>query len=276
MFDVVPYMRYWEDDCAMNGGKSCPEDYISQMKLVYQAIRWYFAMQKPSSSLDPPVMLPVFYVRHSLWTLRQERCRPGFGKDKEKISCPRCCVACTPGSFSSTQSTLCQLCALGFYNPYFGAISCEVCPALKTTKYTGSQRLQDCFVEPNFIILGIAAWGILSVFLIIMGIFALRMRACSRPVATGMMKRLKPNMMKKAQEFEKVLNSINLTEVRNNLQPCSIGTLTDSRGSISDIETIGAETSLDNSSIPCGSSGSSIEGDAVSTEHTSFSKDPME
>uniref|UniRef100_A0A8C4QE55 Tyrosine-protein kinase ephrin type A/B receptor-like domain-containing protein n=1 Tax=Eptatretus burgeri TaxID=7764 RepID=A0A8C4QE55_EPTBU len=245
------------------------------MKIVYQTIRWYFAMQKPSASMDPPVMLPVFYVRHSLWTLRLERCRPGFGKDQEKI-CPRCCVACTPGTFSSTQSTLCQVCALGFYNPYFGAISCEVCPAWKTTKHTGSQRLQDCYVEPNFINLGIAASGSLSVFLIIIAIIALRMRSCSKPVEAEMMKRHKPNMIKKAQEFEKAIDSINLTEERKKLQPCSTGTLFDSRSSISDVETIVTENSLAVSSTSWGSAGSSTEDDAVATAHTSFSMDPVE
>ncbi|PIO55473.1 GCC2 and GCC3, partial [Teladorsagia circumcincta] len=54
------------------------------------------------------------------------------------------CVPCAPGSFHSTQSSQCELCAEGEYQPLAGRTECFKCPAGHVTAGQGAVSENEC------------------------------------------------------------------------------------------------------------------------------------
>ncbi|XP_030077740.1 zona pellucida-binding protein 2 isoform X2 [Microcaecilia unicolor] len=121
-FKVNPFAPGWETVCRNLTG-DCGDETNSRALKARDRIEEFFLKQTYAHK-EFSFVPPIRYLDKSLQILREDKCRPGFGKDEfNHAECPDCCVVCGHGTYNSNNNVRCRVCSSIEIN-YYGATAC--------------------------------------------------------------------------------------------------------------------------------------------------------
>ncbi|KAJ6660620.1 hypothetical protein lerEdw1_017617 [Lerista edwardsae] len=123
IFQVNPFGPGWNTKCFMLND-DCEDVNNNRIQKARWIIGEFFDKQQDTLSQDFENIPAIHYVDHSFQATRLDSCHPGFGKNKLiHNDCANCCVACEPGTYSSSKDVICQPCT-NIRIKQYGATSC--------------------------------------------------------------------------------------------------------------------------------------------------------